>query len=221
MKTLGLIGGMSWESTAIYYRHLNEIARERLGGLHSAKLLLWSFDFADVADLQQAGDWEGATALMIDAARRLEAGGAEALVICTNTMHRMASALETAVDLPLIHIADATAGRMKAAGAMRPALLGFRQVSRQILSGGTDQPWRAVSSSGDGEHIAQGGDPLDIDCPSPGCGHVLLAPGGRSEEVAHLVVSPAEAGGAGVSLEASHRLVTPFYSPVILFQMVV
>ena len=109
-----------------YYRHLNEIARERLGGLHSAKLLLWSFDFADVADLQQAGDWEGATALMIDAARRLEAGGAEALVICTNTMHRMASALETAVDLPLIHIADATAGRMKAAGAMRPALLATR-----------------------------------------------------------------------------------------------
>ena len=102
MKTLGLVGGMSWESTAIYYRHLDEIARERLGGLHSAKLLLWSFDFADVADLQQAGDWEGATALMIDAARRLEAGGAEALVICTNTMHRMASALETAVDLPLM-----------------------------------------------------------------------------------------------------------------------
>src|SRR3954454_13755434 len=95
MKTLGLIGVMSWESTAIYYRHLNEIARERLGGLHSTKLLLWSFDFADVADRQQAGDWEGATALMIDAARRLEAGGAEALVICTNTMHRMASALET------------------------------------------------------------------------------------------------------------------------------
>ena len=79
---------------------------------------------------------------------------------------------------------------------------GFRQVSRQILSGGTDQPWRAVSSSGDGEHIAQGGDPLDIDCPSPGCGHVLLASGGRSEEVAHLVMSPAEAGGAGVGLEA-------------------
>jgi aspartate racemase len=131
MKTLGLIGGMSWESTAIYYRHLNEIARERLGGLHSAKLLLWSFDFADVADLQQAGDWEGATALMIDAARRLEAGGAGALVICTNTMHRMASALETAVDLPLIHIADATAGRMKAAGAMRPALLATRFTMEQ------------------------------------------------------------------------------------------
>jgi hypothetical protein len=76
-----------------------------------------------------------------------------------------------------------------------------------------------VSSSGDGEHIAQGGDPLDMDRPSPRCGHVLLAPGGWSEEVAHLVMSPAEAGGAGVRLEASHRLVTPFYSPVILFDI--
>ena len=99
--------------------------------------------------------------------------------------------------------------------------MGFRQVSRQILSGGTDQPWRAVSSSGDGEHIAEGGDPLDIDRPSPGRRHVLLAPGGRSEEVAHLVVGPAEAGGAGVSLEASHRLVASFYRSVILLQMVV
>ena len=98
---------------------------------------------------------------------------------------------------------------------------GFRQVSRQILSGGTDQPWRAVSSSGDGEHIAQGGDPLDIDRPSTRCGHVLLAPGGWSEEVAHFVVGQAEAGGAGVSLEAPHRPEAPFYSPVILFQMVV
>src|SRR3954453_18064522 len=97
----------------------------------------------------------------------------------------------------------------------------IRQVSRQILGGGTDQPWRAASSSGDGEHIAEGGDPLDIDRPSPGCGHVLLAPGGWSEEVAPLIVGPAEAGGAGMSLKASHRLVTPFYPPVILFQMVV
>jgi aspartate racemase len=131
MKTLGLIGGMSWESTAIYYRYLNEIARERLGSLHSAKLLLWSFDFADVADLQQSGDWDAATALMINAAKRLEAGGAEALVICTNTMHRMASALEAEVDLPLIHIADATADRMKAAGATRPALLATRFTMEQ------------------------------------------------------------------------------------------
>jgi aspartate racemase len=86
MKTLGLIGGMSWESTAIYYRHFNEIARDRLGGLHSAKLLLWSFDFAEVAALQHAGDWDGAAVMMTGAARRLEDTGAEALVICSNTM---------------------------------------------------------------------------------------------------------------------------------------
>jgi aspartate racemase len=85
MRTLGLIGGMSWESTALYYRHLNELARERLGSLHSAKLLLWSFDFAEVADHQHRGDWDGATALMVGAAQRMKRGGAEAIVICTNT----------------------------------------------------------------------------------------------------------------------------------------
>jgi aspartate racemase len=126
MKTLGLIGGMSWESTAIYYRHLNEIARDRLGGLHSAKLLLWSFDFAEVAALQHAGDWDGASAMMIEAARRLEDGGAEALVICTNTMHKLAEAVEASVGIPLVHIADATAVRLKAAGVQRPALLATR-----------------------------------------------------------------------------------------------
>ena len=90
MKTLGLIGGMSWESTAIYYRLLNENVRERLGGLHSAKLLLWSFDFAEIAERQHTGDWEGAGALLVGAARGLEAAGARGLVICTNTMHKLA-----------------------------------------------------------------------------------------------------------------------------------
>jgi len=126
MKTLGLIGGMSWESTAIYYRHLNEIARDRLGGLHSAKLLLWSFDFAEIAARQHAGDWDGASAMMTEAARRLEDGGAEALVICTNTMHKLAEAVEASVGIPLVHIADATAVRLKAAGVRRPALLATR-----------------------------------------------------------------------------------------------
>lgn len=126
MKTLGLIGGMSWESTAIYYRHLNEIARDRLGGLHSAKLLLWSFDFAEVAERQHAGDWDSASAMMTEAARRLEDGGAEALVICTNTMHKLAEAVEASVGIPLAHIADATAVRLKAAGVQRPALLATR-----------------------------------------------------------------------------------------------
>lgn len=126
MKTLGLIGGMSWESTAIYYRLLNEIARDRLGGLHSAELLLWSFDFAEVAERQHAGDWDGAAAMIVAAARRLESGGAKALVLCTNTMHKVAPAVEAASGIPLIHIADATAERLKAAGVKRPALLATR-----------------------------------------------------------------------------------------------
>jgi aspartate racemase len=126
MRTLGLIGGMSWESTAIYYRQLNELARERLGGLHSARLLLWSFDFADIAARQHAGDWKGAADRMIDAAWRLERGGADALVLCTNTMHRMAEEVQAAVPLPLLHIADATAAAVRRAGCRRPALLATR-----------------------------------------------------------------------------------------------
>ncbi|AZO35857.1 amino acid racemase [Mesorhizobium sp. M2A.F.Ca.ET.037.01.1.1] len=131
MKTLGLIGGMSWESTAIYYRLLNEIVRERLGGLHSAKLLLWSFDFAEIAERQHAGDWEGAAALLVEAARRLEAGGAEGLVICTNTMHKLADAVQAAISNPLIHIADATGRAVVEAGVRRPALLATRLTMEQ------------------------------------------------------------------------------------------
>lgn len=123
MRTLGLLGGMSWESTALYYRHLNELARERLGGLHSAQLLLWSFDFAEIAARQHAGDWAGAGAMLVDAARRLERGGADALVLCTNTMHKLADEVQAAVPLPLLHIADATAAAVHRAGCRRPALL--------------------------------------------------------------------------------------------------
>jgi aspartate racemase len=131
MKTLGLLGGMSWESTAIYYRLLNEIVRERLGGLHSAELLLWSFDFAEIAERQHAGDWQGAGVLLVDAARKLEAGGAEGLVVCTNTMHRLADEVQAAVSIPLIHIADATAVAVKGAGVSRPALLATRFTMEQ------------------------------------------------------------------------------------------
>ncbi len=123
MKTLGLIGGMSWESTAIYYRHLNELARQRLGGLHSAQLLLWSFDFAEIEALQAAEDWTAATDRMVEAARRLAQAGAEAIVICTNTMHRMAAEVEAAVEIPLVHIADTTAAAIQAAPVRRPLLL--------------------------------------------------------------------------------------------------
>lgn len=131
MKTLGLIGGMSWESTAIYYRLLNEIVRERLGGLHSARLLLWSFDFAEIAERQHEGDWQGAGVLLIEAARKLETAGAEGLLICTNTMHKLADAVQAAVSIPIIHIADATAVAIKDAGVSRPALLATRFTMEQ------------------------------------------------------------------------------------------
>lgn len=131
MKTLGLLGGMSWESTAIYYRLINEAVRAELGGLHSARLLLWSFDFAEIAERQHADDWAGATAMMGDAARRLEAGGAEALVICTNTMHRMAEAVQAEISIPILHIADATAAAMKVANVSRPILLATRFTMEQ------------------------------------------------------------------------------------------
>ncbi|ESX54643.1 aspartate racemase [Mesorhizobium sp. LSHC422A00] len=122
---------MSWESTAIYYRLLNEIVRERLSGLHSAKLLLYSFDFAEIADRQHHGDWDSAGVLLADAARKLEAGGAEGLLICTNTMHKLADRVQAAVSIPLIHIADATAVAVKGAGVKRPALLATRFTMEQ------------------------------------------------------------------------------------------
>ena len=133
MRMLGLLGGMSWESTAFYYRHLNELTRERRGGLHSAPLLLWSVDFAQVAERQHAGDWDGTGAILAEAAQRLEAGGAQGLVLCTNTMHRVAEAIEAAVRIPLLHIADATAAAAHQAGVGRPALLATRFTLEQAF----------------------------------------------------------------------------------------
>lgn len=123
-KVIGLIGGLSWESSAEYYRLINEAVRARLGGVASARCLMWSFDFAEVEALQAAGDWDAATALIVDAARRLERGGADVLLICSNTMHRMADEVAGAVRVPLLHIADPTAARVKAAGLTRVGLLG-------------------------------------------------------------------------------------------------
>ena len=131
MKTLGLIGGMSWESTTLYYQLLNRIARERLGGQHSAQLVIWSVDFAPIARMQAAGLWDEATAAMVDAARRLERAGAEAIVICANTMHRMADDVAASVGVPLIHVAEATAGAINAAGVKRPLLLATRFTMEQ------------------------------------------------------------------------------------------
>ena len=131
MKTLGLIGGMSWESTTLYYQFLNRIARERLGGQHSASLVLVSVDFAPIARMQAAGLWEEATSEMIDAARRLERAGAQAIVICANTMHRMADEVAASVGVPLIHVAQATAAAVTAAGVKRPLLLATRFTMEQ------------------------------------------------------------------------------------------
>ena len=123
-KVIGLIGGMSWESSAEYYRIINQTVRTRLGGLRSARCLTWSFDFGEIEALQHAGRWDDAAAEMIAAAQRLERGGADFVVICTNTMHRMADQVQAAIRLPLLHIADPTAERIKASGLRRVGLLG-------------------------------------------------------------------------------------------------
>ena len=124
MKTIGLIGGLSWESSSEYYRIINQEVQKRLGGLHSAECLMYSFDFAEIEALQAAGAWDAAAAQMVRAAEKLARAGAACIVICSNTMHRMAADIEAAVDLPLIHIADATAEPIVAAGFRRVALLG-------------------------------------------------------------------------------------------------
>ncbi|THF62865.1 aspartate/glutamate racemase family protein [Pseudothauera nasutitermitis] len=124
MKTIGLLGGMSWESTLPYYRIVNQTIKERLGGLHSARVVLYSVDFHEIERMQHAGDWESAGRLLADAARRLEGAGAEFIVLCTNTMHKVAPAIEQAVGVPLLHIADATAEAIRAAGLRKVGLLG-------------------------------------------------------------------------------------------------
>lgn len=126
MKTIGLIGGMSWESTALYYRQINEGVRERLGGLHSAKIAMVSVDFEPMERLQRENRWEEAGEELAKAARQVEAAGADFIVLCTNTMHKVADAIEGSVDIPLLHIADATAEAIQAAGMHTIGLLGTR-----------------------------------------------------------------------------------------------
>jgi aspartate racemase len=131
MKTIGLIGGMSWESTVPYYRLINETVAARLGGLHSARLVLYSVDFHDIERLQHAGDWVAAGELLAQAARSLQAAGADVLVLCTNTMHKVAAQIEAAVRIPLFHIADPTATEIRAAGHTCVGLLGTRFTMEQ------------------------------------------------------------------------------------------
>lgn len=131
MRTLGLLGGMSAESTTTYYQALNQRVRERMGGLHSAQLVLWSVDFAPIAAMQADGDWDGAGAILADAAARLEGAGAEAILLCTNTMHKVAPTIEARTRVPLIHIGDATAQAVRARGCSRPLLLATRFTMEQ------------------------------------------------------------------------------------------
>ncbi len=126
MRTVGLLGGMSAESTTLYYQAMNRLVRERLGGLHSMQMLMWSVDFAPIAQMQADGDWEAAGEVLAEAAARLEGAGAQAIMIGANTMHLVADQVQAAVSVPLIHIADATADAVKAAGCSRPLLLATR-----------------------------------------------------------------------------------------------
>lgn len=131
MKTIGLLGGMSWESSLEYYRIINEAVKARLGGLHSADCLMYSFDFAEVEERQMRGAWEELTQMMVAGAQRLERGGADCLVICTNTMHKMADAVQQAIGIPIIHIADPTALAIKAQNITEIGLLGTKFTMRE------------------------------------------------------------------------------------------
>ena len=131
MKTIGLLGGMSWESTVPYYRLINQRVKESLGGLHSARVILYSVDFHDIERLQHAGDWDAAGLMLARAARSLELAGANFIVLCTNTMHKVAPAIEGATAIPLLHIADPTAGQIRRDGHTRVGLLGTRFTMEQ------------------------------------------------------------------------------------------
>jgi len=130
-KTIGLLGGMSWESTAIYYRELNKGIKAKLGGLHSAKICLVSVDFAEIEKLQHIEDWDGTAAILSQAASAIEKGGADFLLICTNTMHKVAPQIEENISIPILHIADATAERLLEDGIKKVGLLGTRFTMEQ------------------------------------------------------------------------------------------
>ncbi|MGY8704396.1 aspartate/glutamate racemase family protein [Bradyrhizobium sp. 18BD] len=126
MQTIGLIGGMSWESTALYYKLINERVRDRMGKLHSAPLLMYSYDFQDIKEMQYAGRWQEAASSLAEVARRLESAGARAIVLCTNTMHKLAPDIVSSLSIPFIHIGDATAERIRSKGYRRVGLLGTK-----------------------------------------------------------------------------------------------
>ena len=136
MKTIGLLGGMSWESTALYYRQINELVKEKLGGLHSAKIAMFSVDFQEIEILQHKGEWDATCEILSKAAEQIQNAGADFLLICTNTMHKVAPQIEAAIDIPLLHIADATAERIKSQGIKNIGLLGTRFTMEQDFYAG-------------------------------------------------------------------------------------
>lgn len=136
MKTIGLLGGMSWESTVTYYQIINRLVKERLGGLHSAKCLLYSVDFAEIEACQSAGQWEKSGELLAEGARGLERGGADFFLICTNTMHKVAPQVRAAVRIPLLHLAEVAADELQRRGMTRAALLGTRYTMEQDFYAG-------------------------------------------------------------------------------------
>lgn len=131
MKTIGLIGGMSWESTVTYYQVINDTVKEKLGGLHSAKILLYSVDFAEIEKCQSNGEWDKSAEILGEAAKNLEKAGADFIVICTNTMHKVAPQIQKMIDIPIVHIADATAEELKKKHIKRVALLGTKYTMTQ------------------------------------------------------------------------------------------
>ncbi|BBQ82423.1 TPA: aspartate/glutamate racemase [Kluyvera ascorbata] len=146
MKTIGLLGGMSWESTIPYYRLINEGVKQRLGGLHSAQILLHSVDFHDIERCQSQGDWQRAGDILAQAAIGLQQAGAEGIVLCTNTMHKVAEAIETACDVPFLHIADATGRAIQQRQMRRVALLGTRYTMEQDFYRGRLQQAFGIST---------------------------------------------------------------------------
>ena len=136
MKTIGLLGGMSWESTALYYRQINELVKEKLGGLHSAKIAMFSVDFQEIEILQHKGEWDATGEILSKAAEQIQNAGADFLLICTNTMHKVAPQIEAAIEIPLLHISDATAERIKSQGIKNIGLLGTRFTMEQEFYAG-------------------------------------------------------------------------------------
>lgn len=131
MKTIGLIGGLSWESSKEYYRIINETMNERLGGLHSAKCILYSLDFAESREIQQTKGWDELTKILIDAAKRLEAAGADIVLVCTNTMHKLVPEIQREINVPILHIADATAEKVRGKGLKKVGLLGTKMTMEE------------------------------------------------------------------------------------------